>query len=274
MLTKEQLTSYHDNGFLCPIQIIDTNDAGQLREKYDDTFNSTQATKLLENAGVSSDEFSLLDDDPHLLFKWVADLVFHSTVVGAVRDILGPDILIWETRFFPKKAHTANFISWHQDLKYWKLNDDCKEVTAWIALSPSTEKSGCMRVVPGSHKRELVDHKETFASENMLSRGQEIAVDVDEKDAVNMVLKPGEMSLHDGKIFHASHPNRSDDDRIGLAIRCLPASANQTYGRGLATLLCGSSTQENFKLMQPARNNNPTPDQVRHLSELYKRFDG
>ena len=95
-------------------------------------------------------------------------------------------------------------------------------VTAWVALSPSTPESGCMRVVPGTHKREVVPHQDTFGAQNMLSRGQEIAVEVDEDHAVDLVLQPGQMSLHHVKIFHGSRQNRAKDRRLGFAIRYLP----------------------------------------------------
>src|SRR3546814_11275638 len=61
----------------------------------------------------------------------------------------------------------------------------------------------------------------------MLTRGQEIAVEVDEDKAIDVTLRPGEMSLHHQKIFHASPANRADDRRIGLAIRYLPTHVRQ-----------------------------------------------
>ena len=79
-------------------------------------------------------------------------------------------------------------MSWHQDATYWGLSAP-DVVTAWVAFTPSTVESGCMRVVPGTHTRQ-VPHKDTFAENNLLSRGQEIAVDVDEDDAVDVVLRP------------------------------------------------------------------------------------
>ncbi|MEM6413343.1 MAG: phytanoyl-CoA dioxygenase family protein [Pseudomonadota bacterium] len=271
MLTDDQVTFFRKNGFLSPLRIIEKNDAVSLRELYHTTIETDLRAKVIEDGNVGLEDFEDVADDPHLYFKWVADLVFNPKLVNAVQALLGPNVVIWETRFFTKKAQTPDFISWHQDLKYWKLNDGCEEVTAWIALSPSTEKSGCMRVVPGSHKLELVDHTQTFADENMLSRGQEIAVDVDENDAVSMSLSPGEMSLHHGKIFHASHPNQSNDDRIGLAIRCLPTSAQQTFGKGVATLLCGTCPRTNFHLVEPASNNTPTFERIRKLNHLYAK---
>ena len=102
----------------------------------------------------------------------------------------------------------AAFISWHQDGAYWGLHPP-KVTTAWIALSPSTLESGCMQVMPGTQKTQL-PQRETYALDNALSRGQEIALEVDESKAVALTLAPGEMSLHHIGIAHGSKANSSN----------------------------------------------------------------
>jgi non-heme Fe2+,alpha-ketoglutarate-dependent halogenase len=124
-------------------------------------------------------------------------------------------------------------------------------LTVWVALSPSTARSGCMRVVPGTHLREVVPHSDTFSERNMLSRGQEIAVEVDEAHAIDLVLEPGQMSLHHVKIFHGSHQNRAEDRRIGFAIRYLPPRIHQEVGADAATLVRGEDRFGHFEL-EPA----------------------
>ncbi len=167
-------------------------------------------------------------------------------MLDPVEDILGPDILCWASGFFWKQARDPAFISWHQDSTYWGLSH-ADIVTAWIAFTPSTVESGCMQVVPGTHEREQVAHKDTFAENNLLSRGQEIAVEVDQKDVVNVVLEPGEMSLHHVRLFHGSEPNRADHPRIGFAVRYIPTYIRQTAGvRDSATLVRGKDTFGNF----------------------------
>jgi len=110
-------------------------------------------------------------------------------------------------------------------------------VTAWLALTLSTPESGCMRVVPGTHRAQ-VPHTDTFAETNMLSRGEEIAVTVNEDEAIDLVLAPGEMSLHHVLIFQGRPPNRASHPRIGLAIRHVPTHAHQLDGaHGSATLV-------------------------------------
>jgi len=184
----------------------------------------------------------------------VLDFVDHITrlpnITERVAAILGEDLLVLDASFFIKEANTPNHVTWHQDLHYWGLEGE-DEVTAWVALSPATAQSGCMRFVPGSH-RQAVDHRDTFDEANLLTRGQELAVEVDEGDAIDVVLAPGEFSLHHGRVFHASEPNRSDDRRIGLAIRYISTQMKTADGAAMSAMLVrGEDRQGNFTLTEP-----------------------
>ena len=82
-----------------------------------------------------------------------------------------------------------------------------------------------------------VEHKDTYDQDNLLTRGQAVAVEVDESQAVDAALQSGQMSIHHGRVFHASHPNRSNYRRIGLAIRYIPARATQVADGNMAAML-------------------------------------
>jgi non-heme Fe2+,alpha-ketoglutarate-dependent halogenase len=181
----------------------------------------------------------------HLLFTWVDELVHHPKIVDAAEDVLGPNLLCWTTNFFIKEANSPGFVSWHQDAFYWGLSKDAV-MTAWVALSPANLESGCMKFLPGSQTQDHLQHVDTFHKDNLLSRGQEIAVKVDGERTVDCILNPGEMSLHHVKLVHGSEPNRSNDRRIGLAIRYIPTDVKQLKVRDSATLVRGADRDGNF----------------------------
>jgi chlorinating enzyme len=177
-------------------------------------------------------------------------------ILDAVESILGPDLMLWSCEYFIKEARTAKVVSWHQDLTYWGMGETDHEVTAWVALSLATPESGCMRFVPGSHKQPIVNHTDTFADDNLLSRGQEIAVEVDENDAIAAALLPGQMSLHHGRIFHASGPNVSNDRRIGFVMRFIrPDTPATGTGRDYAMLVRGCDRARNRVNVAPPPGN-------------------
>jgi len=242
LLSEAQVAFYRAQGYLAPIDALSAEEAARAR-----------AALEAHEAGFGGELPKELRHKPHLTMLWADELVHHPRILDAVEDVIGPNILCWESVIFAKGPKTRDYISWHQDITYWGLGSD-EVVTAWVALSPSTVESGCMRVVPGTHTREVVPHRDTYAKENLLSRGQEIAVEVGEEQAVDIVLRPGQMSLHHVKIFHGSFQNRSDDRRIGFAIRYIPPHVRQVVGAAdSAMLVRGRDTHGYFELERRPR---------------------
>ncbi len=169
----------------------------------------------------------------------------NADILDAVSDVIGPDILCWTTNFFIKEPSSAGFVSWHQDSTYWGLDPD-DVVTAWVAFTDAVPENGYMQFIPGTHKVDQLPHLDTFHRDNLLSRGQEIAVDVDTSKAVGIALQAGEMSLHHIKLVHGSEPNQSNDRRIGLAIRYIPTYVRQTKVRDAAMLVHGTDKYGHF----------------------------
>ena len=194
-------------------------------------------------------KLSLLRSYPAQLLPSYAGLIRHPRLLEAASQIIGPDVLVWSCGFFIKEAASKSFVSWHQDLNYWGLDGD-DEVTAWVALTPATVETGCMRFVPGSHLKRDVPHVDKFAPDNLLTRGQEIAVEVDEASAVNVLLRAGQASFHHGHIFHASGPNTTNARRLGVAIRYVAPSMKQVSGdRLLVSLVSGEDRYGHFEHM-------------------------
>ncbi len=218
ILNADAITQYEQEGYYFPLRILDDAQVTAKRKQLED-FETTQG-KALEGAQRSK---------AHLLFKWVDDLMRHSTILNAVEDLIGPDILCWNTIFWIKEAASQSFVSWHQDLRYWGLDSD-KLVSVWLALSSATHESGCMCVLPGSHKDDLLPHNDQYDTDNLLTRGQEISAQVNDAETVTMSLEPGEISLHNVRLAHASGPNKSKDRRIGISMHYMPTSTKQMVG--------------------------------------------
>ncbi len=235
VLSEEAVARYRRDGYLCPIDIFSPEEAADYRQKL-------EAFETLEGGPLKG----AYRYKTHLLFTWLDALVRDPRILDVVEDILGPNLLCWASSFFIKEAGDPGFVSWHQDSTYWGLSEPAV-MTVWVAFSPSSEASGCMQVVPGSHLRDQVDHRDTFDKNNLLTRGQEIAVDVTNEQTAMMPLEPGQVSLHHVRIFHASPPNRSDDRRIGFAIRYIPTHVKQIVGkRDSAMLVRGVDDFHNF----------------------------
>ena len=217
-LTADAIEQYRRDGYWFPHRVLSEAEAGGLRDKLE-AFEAAEGHPIDGAQRVKA----------HILFKWLDDLIRHPRILDAVEDLIGPDILCWTSVFWIKEANSASYVSWHQDLKYWGLDSD-DMVSTWLALSPATLESGCMHVLPGSQRGELLPHDDRYHADNLLTRGQEIAVDVDEAETVAMALAPGQMSFHNVRMAHGSGPNRSGDRRIGISIHYMPTRTRQLLG--------------------------------------------
>ena len=255
ILTRQQIDAFWRDGCAFPIRVMPESEALAIRAKLE-AFERESGGPLK----------GALRHKSHLLFTWLADLVRQSRIVDAIEDLYGPDLLCWTTNFFIKEADNPAFVSWHQDSTYWGL-DRPDVVTAWVALTPSNKANGAMEFIPGTHTCDQIPHRDTFAKNNLLTRGQEVAVDVDESQAVAIELEPGEISLHHVRLVHGSPPNPSNDRRIGFAIRYVPTSVKQVAGDDSATLVRGTDAYRHFE-PEPR----PTSDMQPEFVALHQRI--
>ena len=214
-LSKAQIERYWENGFLCPIPAISTQQCEDWRAELE----AIESDWLDNGLPRALNVYKRVN--AHLVMPLAYEIAAHSAILDVVEGILGPDVLLYSTEFLIKEPHTKHVVTMHQDLAYWGLGEIDGILTAWLALTPATPQSGCMDFVKGSHKSPIIPHEDSFDELNLLSRGQEIKVNVAEEDKSSGALATGEMSLHHGLMIHGSGANTSDDRRIGVVMRFL-----------------------------------------------------
>ena len=235
IMSTEMADAFRRDGFCAPVRVMSEADAEDFRRRFE----------AYEAANAGWYEMSK-GQKLYLLQTWAAELAKHPRILDAVEDVMGPNLLVWGLSLFIKDANSDSYVSWHQDSTYWGLSSP-DVTTAWIALSPATKRSGCMKMVPGSNRLDQLPHIDTLKKENLLTRGQEIAVEVDENEAVYLELQSGEISLHNIRTVHASAPNKSDARRIGIAVRYIAPHVRQIHAENdSAWLVRGDDTDGNF----------------------------
>jgi ectoine hydroxylase-related dioxygenase (phytanoyl-CoA dioxygenase family) len=224
-LNAEQIAGYERDGYVCPVDAFTADQARAWRSRLE-AFERAEGQRMTRGHNFK----------PHLLFPWVDEIVHSPAVLDAVEDLIGPDIRLFHLTVWPKDAGSGAHVSWHQDATYFAIEPAC-HVTAWVALTDAPVEAGCMEVVPGSHKLGQLKHAEMQDPDNLLSRGQTLAVDFDRRRTVHMPVKAGQFSLHHTHLVHNSGPNRSHDRRIGLGISYIPTHARCTARRRITAML-------------------------------------
>jgi len=234
---KQYAESYARDGYLSPIDMISPARAARHRAHLENAESKVGALHYKTKV--------------HTILRSPYELTILPRVLDVVEALIGPDILLFNATYIIKEAGSKSHVSWHQDLTYWGLDSDA-QVTMWLALSPATQTSGCMRMIPGSHLQGQCEHTPTDDGDNVLFQGQTVH-DIAEEMAVMCPLRPGQASFHHGWTLHASMPNESNDRRIGLNVQYLAPTVRQTkHDLDSAILVRGEDHYHHFADDRPA----------------------
>lgn len=164
---------------------------------------------------------TLVPGDPF----WVR-LISDDRLLDIAELFVGPNIALFASHYICKQPYEGLPVLWHQDGSYWPL-EPMEVVTLWLAVDRSVPENGCMRVIPGTQNMALQHMQARTDVRNVLSSEIDPAL-VDEARAVDLVLEPGDVSVHQPSIIHGSNANNSPMRRAGLTMRYIPTSTRIT----------------------------------------------
>ena len=247
-LSSNQLKQYEDEGFVSPINIFSKDKAKEIRNEIELIENKIPGE--LEKSGRYN---------AHLISPLLDEVTHNSKILDAVQSLIGENILVCGTTLFIKNPNEKGFVSYHQDAKYIGLEPH-NWVTAWVAITDSNEKNGCMRMWSGSHKNNLKDHDQKFNEGNLLTRGQTVK-NVPKEKTTPLVLEAGQMSLHHPTVVHGSDLNKSNDRRIGFVIQSyIGTNVKQVLGKNSVKLARGVDKFNHHEIIGRPQNLLDTKD--------------
>ena len=258
-LTDEQIAGYREDGFVSPIRVMPAVSA-------DLHLKALASHEKARGYRITREERR----KPHLLYTSLDEIAHLPAVLDAVEDVIGPDILMVSSSLFIKEPRTKGYVGWHQDGTYWTLSP-MTVATAWVALSPSHRGNGCVRMAAGTHRGDSLAHVETGDENNVLSKRQNIFEGINDEQVADIVLEPGEMSLHDFKLAHCSAPNPSDQRRVGFAIRYIPPHLCQTGGPAMSACLARGVDRFGHFETEPRPKRDFDPAAVAYRDALLER---
>ncbi len=237
MLSETEVQHYREHGFVVPKFRLEKDRIDQLRAALERVIaaNPDKRPEQLVSVHISGRNSEGVTGDAEFMA-----VCRDPAVLDIVEQLIGPDIVLWGCQAFCKPPGDGMEVPWHQDGNYWPIKP-LATCTLWIAIDDSVIENGCLRVIPGSHREQLLrpHHKEDRTDIVLNQRADESAFD--ESTAIDVELEAGQMSLHDVFLLHGSNPNNSDRRRAGLAIRYMPAtslfvrdSGNDGTGAGYA----------------------------------------
>ena len=235
MITSIEVLKLKKDGAFYPITVFSEEEMSAYLKQFE----------ILE-ARAKKEELYI--DEPHLHFGWVYRLATHPKILSVIEAVLGPNILVHSSTFFAKHPKEGLYVSWHQDGHYWGLERP-ELMTVWLAFTHSTVENGCMRYLPGSHLQKLPHNLNALDEKNLSTTGLQVADTINEANAEDVVLKPGQISLHQVNTLHGSNANNSNTRRIGLAIRYLTTGIPQRRIHYKVIAAKGTDEFKHFELL-------------------------
>ena len=262
-LSLEQINQYKEDGYIAPIDVLTKNEAEEIKKEIE--YIEKKWPNEIEGLGRNY---------VHLISPVLDKVSHNSKILDVVESIIGKDILVCGTTLFIKNPDKKGFVSFHQDAKYIGLEPH-NWVTGWLAVTDANEENGCMRMLKGSHKKDLKFHDQKFDENNLLTRGQTIE-NVLINETTPVILKAGQLSLHHPKIIHGSGLNKSKERRIGFAIQSyIGTNVDQVLGKIYVQQARGNDTfkfHEHVKRPTELMNENDIITRKKANEELSKIF--
>ena len=219
-LSKEEISYYNKNGYITPTKKIPEDLLMKMKSGAENGLikNPNSMHESMVNVHLENNNPEKIIGDKSLL-----EASCDPFILDKVEQIIGENIILWGVSLFCKPPLKGKAIPWHQDGYYWPIRP-LANCTVWIALDNATIENGCLRIIKGSHKNGLFHHKTDNSKKNALNKAL-VKESYNEKKAINLELKEGEISFHDCFLVHGSNQNKSKYRRAGLVLRYMPSTS-------------------------------------------------
>ncbi|HSG04589.1 MAG TPA: phytanoyl-CoA dioxygenase family protein [Marinobacterium sp.] len=227
MLSSEQISFYHKNGYLMVEDVVTPEQLAKLQQI------THQLIDASRNVNSSNDVYDLDEGHsaenprltriklPHKQHPYFDEILKHSGVTEVLRSLLGEDAVLITSKLNTKAPGGGAAVEWHQDWAFYPhTNDDL--LAFGLMLEDVGSDSGPLQVIPGSHRGPVLSHMHAgrFAG----------AVDPEDPDfdvsqAITLEGKAGSMTVHHARTLHGSGPNQSDRPRMILFYEIAKADA-------------------------------------------------
>ncbi|SEF23477.1 chlorinating enzyme [Amycolatopsis pretoriensis] len=257
-----QFAEFREQGFAGPMTLMEPAEMAALRPAVDEVL-ATRGLAPEPSTEQSSGRLSALvaqhrSGSPvpfiecrHLDSPVVHRLCTHPRLLAVARALYGADLLLWRSTFIAKASGGPEF-HWHQDWGGVHAPGDeyglepPMSFTFWIALTEATEENGCLRFIPGV--RAVLPSRPANAGQRatMLVDDQ----DVDTSEVRSLPLQPGQFAVFTDRALHASGPNTSGAERLGLAVRyTVPAVRVRGHFPGHACLVASGADRAGLNVI-------------------------
>ena len=216
MLSENEVKKYNEDGYLIPNFTMPEKDLLEIEE-----LHSSLVKKFPKFRNYCP--AVLLHDERFLKY------CLNNEILNIVEQLIGKNFAIWNSSFFAKPAFNGYATPWHQDGQYWPIRP-LATCSVWLAIDDATSENGCLKFIKGSHKNKKLKKHKINKSDKLTLNQELLKSEYIEENSVNLILKRGQISLHDVYMVHGSEENKSSNSRRAMTMRFMPTKSVFDHG--------------------------------------------
>ena len=210
-LSEKEIEQYHEDGYVIPKYRLPKDTLKAIKDDHN---------RLLVRFPEYRDYCPMLLAHDLSFLNYARD----PKILDMVEQVIGPNIILWNSSFFAKPAENGKKTPWHQDGEYWPLRP-LATCTVWLAIDEATIDNGCLKFMRGSHNDKRLRPHRTSNAPNFTLHQELLESEDDDNKAVPLELEAGQMSLDDVYLLHGSEANNSGKARRGMTMRFMPGTS-------------------------------------------------
>jgi ectoine hydroxylase-related dioxygenase (phytanoyl-CoA dioxygenase family) len=211
MLSESEVKKYNEDGYLIPNFTMPEKDLLEIEELHD--LLVKKFPKFINYCPAV-----LLHDERFLKY------CFNNDILNIIEQLIGNNFALWNSSFFAKPAFNGHATPWHQDGQYWPIKP-LATCSVWLAIDDATSENGCLKFIKGSHKDKKLKKHKVNNSEKLTLNQEILNSEYIEKNSIDLILKRGQISLHDVYMVHGSKENKSPNPRRAMTMRFMPTTS-------------------------------------------------
>ncbi|CAN5614047.1 Dot/Icm type IV secretion system effector LegD1 [soil metagenome] len=222
-LSKQQIESYQENGFVVINNFLTPEELETWREAVDDAIKHRGRQRILQREEKMDDDAYYNNVFVQRVNLWqdnekIRKLMLDQRLGKMAAQLAGVEgIRIWHDQVLSKQPW-ANPTGWHLDNPYWSFHSR-DALSIWVALDDATLENGCLYFMPGTHK--LTTYQNSGIGPNIGDLFKVYPAFAKMK-AVPAPMKAGSCSFHNALLAHGAGANMTPGWRRAMTCAYMP----------------------------------------------------
>ena len=241
----EELDFYWKNGYTVVHNLIEAEKRNRWLERLDDLvegrvepsenmliMKDVMVAKGAVQPGTRQEAIAKIQDyekDP-VLDTYTTD----DNILDCIEQIIGHDVQTIHTMLINKPPNVDGRHPLHQDLLYFPFRPADRIVASWTALERITKENGCLVVVPGTHRGELLEHGNPDIEHLNMGYFGARGIDDEIEKRVHLEMEPGDTVFFHPVLIHGSGRNRTQHFRRAISAHYTALDVEWAWTQGEA----------------------------------------